>query len=256
MHDGIRDVTGHLSRAGIRRQRRKLFIRILLAILSAGILALAGALALNAYIKHSSAPRILSEETAARWDADCILVLGAGVREDGSPSHMLEDRLLTGIALYEAGASERLLMSGDHGQIGYNEVGVMKSFAVDAGVPSEAVFMDHAGFSTYESLCRARDVFGAKKILIVTQSYHLYRALYTAERLGLEACGVSADVRTYWGQPMREVREIAARVKDALWCVIQPPPTYLGEAIPLSGDGNCTNDDGYESVRAGKILPG
>jgi len=251
MHDAIRDVTGHLTPEGRRVWRRKRLRRLFAAALAFVLLCGLGALALDAHIRRQGEERILGIAEAA-LEADCILVLGAGVRDNGTPSHMLEDRLKTGIALYEAGASEKLLMSGDHGRTGYNEVGVMKNFAVERGIADSDVFMDHAGFSTYESLYRARDVFGAKRIIIVTQKYHLYRALYIAESLGLEAWGVSADLRTYAGQPIREVREIAARVKDALWCVIRPAPTYLGEMIPISGDGNATNDAAYEAGNFGK----
>jgi SanA protein len=97
---------------------------------------------------------------------------------------MLLDRLNQGIALYEAEVSDRLLMSGDHGQTDYDEVNVMKRIAVEAGIPSSHVFMDHAGFSTYESLIRARDVFGVKRLIIVSQKEHLYRALMIADELG------------------------------------------------------------------------
>ena len=131
----------------------------------AGIVCLAG---VNTYMIKSTEKRILTQEEAAALGADCILVLGAGVHPDGNPSNMLEDRLLRGIELYDAGASQKLLMSGDHGRKNYDEVNVMKQFAVARGVPSEDVFMDHAGFSTYESMYRARDVFQADKVIIVT----------------------------------------------------------------------------------------
>ena len=153
---------------------------------------------------------------------------------------MLNDRLLQGIALYEAGVSDRILMSGDHGRADYDEVNLMKQFAIDRGVPSEAVFMDHAGFSTYESMYRARDVFGAKRIVVVSQEYHLYRALYVAERLGLDAYGVSADLRPYAGQQAREIREVLARNKDFLTAIAQPLPTFLGDPISLSGSAAAT----------------
>lgn len=156
---------------------------------------------------------------------------------------MLRDRLDTSLALFDAGVSDRLLMSGDHGRKDYDEVNVMKSYAVGAGVASECVFMDHAGFSTYESIYRAKEIFCADKIIIVTQSYHLYRALYIAEALGLDAYGVSSDLNTYGGQLYRDLREILARVKDIAMCIIKPEPTYLGDTIPLSGNGNSTNDD-------------
>lgn len=197
---------------------------------------------LSSYMKNHTAERILSAEEAADMDADCILILGCGVREDDTPSLMLRDRLETGIALYEAGAAEKLLMSGDHGRKEYDEVNTMKDFAMERGIPSEDIFMDHAGFSTYDSMYRARDVFCAKKVIIVTQAYHLPRALYVAEKLGLEAYGVAALDVNYHGQMYRELREMLARAKDFCSAWLQPAPKYLGEAIPVSGDGNLTND--------------
>lgn len=222
---------------------RKHRIRIILCIFLAAVLLMPlTMLLINLQVKHSVKDRILTPKEAAGVEADCILVLGAGVWEDGSPSQMLEDRLLQGIELYQAGASDRLLMSGDHGRVGYDEVNVMKSFAVDRGIPSENIFMDHAGFSTYDSMYRARDIFQAKKIIIVTQRYHLYRALYVAEALGLEAYGVASDPRQYAGQSYRELREVAARIKDFLYVVVKPKPTYLGDSIPVYGNGDITND--------------
>lgn len=197
---------------------------------------------LSAYVKNKTAEQILSAEEVSSLDADCILVLGCGIREDGTPSHMLEDRLLRGIELYEAGASKRMLMSGDHGSVDYDEVNLMKSFAVEHGVPSEAVFMDHAGFSTYESIVRAKEVFQVKKMIIVSQEYHLPRALYLADRMGLEAYGVASDLRSYRAQTYREIRELAARAKDVILGILQPEPTYLGNSIPISGNGDMTND--------------
>lgn len=186
--------------------------------------------------------RILTAEDAATLDVDCILVLGAGVWENDRPSFMLEDRLLQGIELYQKGASERLLMSGDHGQKDYDEVNVMKNFATERGIDSEHVFMDHAGFSTYDSLYRAKEIFQAEKIIIVTQEYHMYRALYIAEKLGLEAYGVTSNPRSYAGQEGRDLREMIARTKDFMNVLVKPKPTYLGEAIPVSGNGDVTND--------------
>ena len=161
---------------------------------------------------------------------------------------MLADRLRRGIELYQSGAAPKLLMSGDHGQKDYNEVKAMKLEAMDEGIPSEDIFMDHAGFSTYESIFRARDVFAADKIIIVTQEYHLYRALHIANALGVEAYGVAADYHTYVGQAYRELREILARNKDFATSILKPEPTYLGDVIPVSGDGNLTNDEDMEPV--------
>ena len=169
------------------------------------------------------------------------MVLGAGIWGDG-PSPMLEDRLLEGLRLYNQKVSSKLVMSGDHGNIDYDEVNIMKSFAVEQGVPSEDVFMDHAGFDTYDSMYRIRDVFGAKKIVIVTQKYHLYRAIYIAKRLGLEAYGVPSDPRSYVGETYREAREILARDKDFVKCIFKPKPTFLGDPISLKGSGDVTND--------------
>ena len=192
----------------------------------------------------SSRTLIVSPEKAAEGSADCVLVLGAGVQPDGRPSPMLSERINTGVKLYKAGAAPKLLMSGDHGTKGHDEVNAMKDAALAAGVPSADVFMDHAGFSTYDSMYRARDIFGAEKIVIVTQAYHLPRALWIAKRMGLEAVGVACDTRRYAGQTYRDLRELAARDKDFIKCLRMPEPKYLGDAIPLTGSGDVTNDKG------------
>ncbi len=223
---------------------KKILLRTLCVLLALGILGAAVLLGINGYVKSTAKPRILSpEDAAAMTDVDCILVLGCLVRSGGVPSDMLSDRLTRSVELYELGAAPKLLMSGDHGRPDYDEVDAMKQFAVNAGIPSGDIFMDHAGFSTYESLYRAKEVFQAKKIIIVTQEYHLYRALYIAGELGLEAYGVSSDYHTYRGQTARDIREVLARVKDFASCIFLPEPSYLGETIPVSGDGNLTNDE-------------
>ncbi|SCJ44812.1 vancomycin high temperature exclusion protein [uncultured Clostridium sp.] len=217
--------------------KRRGIIRRLLSWILILVLILGG---INLYVIFKVKGRIVPLEQAAGIKADCVLVLGAGVRGDGAPTPMLKDRLTQGIALYQVGASDRLLMSGDHGTPEYDEVNAMKQFAVDSGVPSEKVFMDHAGFSTYESVYRAQAVFQAKKVIIVSQGYHLYRALYVADALGLEAYGVTADLQPYQGQWARQGREALARVKDFFFGLFKPAPTYLGEAIPVSGNGDDT----------------
>lgn len=200
-------------------------------------------LAINFYVVRSAKDRLVTKgHTDSTIHADCILVLGAGIRADGSPTPMLKDRLDTAIEVYKSGAAPKLLMSGDHSREDYDEVQTMKDYAIDKGVPSEDIFMDHAGFSTYESLYRARDIFQAQNIVIVTQKYHLYRALYTAEALSLQALGVPADTKTYGGQTYRDLREILARNKDFLTSIYKPKPTYLGDTIPVNGNGNITND--------------
>lgn len=182
------------------------------------------------------------EEAQMLTDVDCIIVLGASVRNGTTPSPMLADRLDRGIELYEKGCSPKLLMSGDHGGIYYDEVNVMKNYAKDKGIPSEDIFMDHAGFSTYESMYRANAVFGAKKVIIVTQKYHLSRALYIAKKMGLDAYGVAAEDIRYTGQMKRNIREFFARGKDFFSCIIKPEPTIVGGHISLEGSGDVTND--------------
>lgn len=231
-----------------RENKRKLLIRRLLfgliLLFAAGIGAVFG---VNTYVQASVQDRILTEEQAAELEEiDCVLVLGCGLEADGSPSPMLHDRLQQGVALYQKEAAPKLLVSGDHGREEYDEVNAMKRFAEEQGVPSEDVFMDHAGFSTYESVYRARDIFQVRRMVIVTQEYHLSRALYIAKRLGIEAWGVPADPRTYSGQTARDLREILARDKDFLTCILKPKPTYLGKAIPVNGNGNFTNDGNLE----------
>ena len=155
---------------------------------------------------------------------------------------MLKDRLEKGIELYKAGVAPKIIMSGDHGKESYDEVNLMKEYAIEKGVPSEDIFMDHAGFSTYDSIYRARDIFKVKKMIIVTQKFHLYRALYLSNKLGIEAYGVMAEPIKYSGQFYRELREILARDKDFIKAIVKPKPTYLGESIPVNGNGDETND--------------
>ncbi len=198
----------------------------------------------NAYVILTAKNNIISPDDANSLSGiDCIIVLGCQVKPDKTPSDMLKDRLTRGVELYKNGASPKILMSGDHGGLYYNEVGTMKQFAIDNGIPSSDVFMDHAGFSTYETMYRAKEIFKAKKVIIVTQKYHLYRAIYIAEKLGLEAYGVDSDYHTYWGQSKREIREILARSKDFVTVITKPEPTHLGDSIPIqNGNGDVTND--------------
>jgi Uncharacterized membrane protein len=224
----------------IHKKRIKGILFVLISLAAAGLLLIA---AVNVFVRSSVRKRIISSEEALKLDkVDCILILGAGIWENNKPSQMLEDRLKLGIKLYQAGAADKLLMSGDHGKKDYNEVGVMKQYAITAGVPSEDIFMDHAGFSTYESLYRARDIFQAHKVIVVTQKYHMYRALYIGKGLGMEVYGVASDPREYAGQYKRQLREIVARGKDFFYVITKPRPKYLGDIIPVNGNGNVTND--------------
>ena len=220
--------------------------RAILKRLAAGIccMALCGVVLLfgiNIHMQNATAENMLSVEEAVEKDADCILILGCRVMPDGTPSLMLRDRLERGLLLYEAGASDRLLMSGDHGTKGYDEVNTMKTYALERGIAEEVIFMDHAGFDTYDSMYRAKEIFCAERVLVVSQAYHLPRAVYIAERLGLEAYGVAAEDILYRGQKYRECREMLARVKDFGQAWLKLKPKYLGEQIPIQGNGMETN---------------
>ena len=224
-------------------KKKKLLRSIIIILIAITILGAASVFIINNYVKSVAEKCILTVDDAAKLDdVDCIIVLGCQVKDDGSLSHMLRDRLIRAIEVYNSGAADKILMSGDHGQKNYNEVGAMKQYAIENGVPSENIFMDHAGFSTYETVYRAKEVFGTKKVIIVTQEYHLYRALYIADKLGVDAYGVSSDLNIYGGQSQRDIREILARCKDFAMCIFKPEPTYLGEMIPVSGNGDITND--------------
>ncbi len=224
------------------RKKHGWVFRALRFVVLTGFVLLAFTAAINVYMMLSTRDRILPLAEAENLDMECVMVLGAGVNRRGTPSAMLKDRLQVGLDAYRLGAAPKLLMTGDHGRLNYDEVNAMKDFAIEAGIPSSDVFMDHAGFSTYESMYRARDIFQVKKMVIVTQHYHLYRALYNADRMGIQAVGIPSDLHHYRRQTFFDAREYAARVKDFLWGIFQPYPTYLGEAIPVTGDGDLTND--------------
>ena len=222
-------------------KKKKVLKTVIIIILALAVICSAAAVIINARVVSVGKKLTVTADFAAETgEFDCIIVLGCLVRPDGELSDMLRDRLDTAVELYKKGAAPKLLMSGDHGTKEYDEVNAMKNYAIECGVPSEDVFMDHAGFSTYETVCRAKEVFCAKKALIVTQEYHLYRALYIAEMIGLEAYGVPADLHVYAGQTKRDLREFLARNKDFIMCIFKPAPKYLGDPIPLTGSGDVT----------------
>ena len=145
---------------------------------------------------------------------DVILILGCGIKKNGVPSDMLQDRMTTGLALYQAGVAPKILLSGDNERNDYNEIAVMKRICLEAGVPEEDILTDRYGLSTYDSIVRARVQYGVERAIIVTQTYHLHRALYIAKKMGIEAVGVDADIRSYRLRTYRELREVLARCKD------------------------------------------
>ena len=151
---------------------------------------------------------------------DCILVLGAGLRADGSPSDMLSDRLDVAIGLYNMGVSEIILLSGDCSGLDYDEVLAMENYCLERGIPETAIVKDGRGYSTYESMQNLKDTGRYERVVIVTQRYHLYRAIYIAEKMGISADGADAELRSYRGQIMRDIREIAARTKDVFMIML------------------------------------
>jgi len=205
-------------------------------VLSAGLLTLV----CNLVIIQAAATHIVDSPEKAP-PSQCAIVLGARVFSDGDPTAMLADRLEVAIELYELGKVDKLLLSGDHGQDSYDEVNVMLEYVLARGIPEEDVFTDHAGFDTYDTMYRARDVFLVKKAIIVTQSFHLSRAVYTARELGLDAVGVSSDLRVYKHPTRNALREVLARVKAVMDIhIFHSEPKYLGTTHPITGDGRST----------------
>lgn len=226
-------------------RKKRLYVLLTEIFLILILVGLVMFLVLNVFVKMTAEKdfaTVKELQEAETSQVDAVLVLGAQVKADGSLSKMLKERLDTGIQIYKAGITERMIMSGDHGSEDYDEVNAMKQYAIEQGVPSECIFMDHAGFSTYESMYRAKEVFEADNLVIVTQKYHLYRAVYDAKALGIDAKGVICDTKVYRGDKYRKFRESLARIKDVGYTILKPEPSYLGESIPVSGNGDATND--------------
>ena len=213
--------------------------KLMKLIFSLAVIGIISILMINYVVTSSTNKQIINvDDVSSIDDIDCIIVLGCQVKSDGSLSLMLQDRLDKAIEVYNQ-TNTKLLMSGDHGTIQYDEVNAMKNYAISQNIASSEVFMDHAGFSTYESIYRAKEVFQADKIIIISQEYHLYRALYIANQLGIDAYGIACQ---YSGQTQREIREILARYKDYFSCLFKVKPTFLGEVIDLNQSGDITND--------------
>ena len=180
---------------------------------------------INFYVILSTKNRIVSGNSELLTDIDYIVILGAGIRR-GKPSPMLEDRLKTGISLYNNDISNKILITGDHMNDDYDEVTVMKNYLLEHGIPEEDIIADNYGISTYDSIYRVKNVYKSNKVVIVSQRYHLYRALFLSDNLDLESYGVEADLRYYYGQWYREIREILARNKDFIKGIIKPKAVY------------------------------
>lgn len=197
-------------------------------------------LIINYYV--SSSGKAYIKEMKDLENADAVIVLGAQVHKSGTPSDMLEDRLKMGLDIYNSGCVDKILLTGDHGREEYDEVNNMRRYMEDRGIKKEDIFMDHAGFNTYDSMYRLKEIFKVKKVIIVTQEYHLVRALYIAKSIGIDVQGVTSDLRTYPGIEYYKARDFLARFKAFLYVNIKAKPKFLGEEIPISGDGRLTHD--------------
>jgi vancomycin permeability regulator SanA len=205
-----------------------------------GLMGISCVASANFFVGRYAVPYIFTD-AGQLPQADAILVLGAFVEESGRPSATLRQRLDNALILYNEGKADRIILSGDHGQKDYDEVNAMKDYMMERGVPREVLFLDHAGFNTYDSMYRARDIFQVESLLICTQRFHIDRSVYIARRMGIDAYGYPQESWLGYYRRLYGVREGLATVK-ALWDVeiTKRKPRFLGEPIPISGCGLAT----------------
>lgn len=200
-------------------------VRLVCLIVGAAILMSLALVTVSASVK-SFGGRYVTEEPTGEYG--CIIVLGTKVNGDGSLSERLSDRVDTAVSLYMSGAASLILMSGDgEDPSEYDEPSAMKAYAVAAGVPEEDIITDRYGLSTYDSIWRAKNVYKTDNFIVVTQEYHLFRAMYIAAKLGCkDCCGVAADARSYDRIAWYELRDAVARVKDFFFVRHEHTPEY------------------------------
>lgn len=216
--------------------KKKLLKRVMVF---CGISCVCGILAVwcaDLYVQRAAAPYLDQSLPAA---VDAILIPGAAVRGD-TVSYVLQARLDKGLELYRSGISQKIIVSGDHGSEDYDEVNAMRKYLMERGVPREAIFMDHAGFDSYSSMYRARDVFCAQSLMITSQAYHNERTVFIGRGLGLSVYGAAAE--DVYIDPYRIIREPLARVKAVWQTALKPKPKFLGDTLPVWGDGTATDD--------------
>lgn len=201
--------------------------------LGLGVLGVGAVLGFAAWVTASTAPLIYAPGAVDLPVRHVALVFGAGLNPQGGPSAVLYDRVVTGVDLYRAGKVAKLLMTGDNSEVDYNEVGAMRQTALDLGVPAGDIVLDYAGFRTYDSCYRARDVFGLRAATLVTNRFHLPRALYICRALGLDVVGVDADRRAYAGTAYWTLREVLALPVAGWWSATDHAPTFLGPAVDV-----------------------
>ena len=207
---------------------------------TAGIILVIGIL-INIYIENVTKNYIYSDinDVPKSYTG---LVLGAFVSERGTPSYVLRQRLDKAVELYKAGKIERILVSGDHGKKNYDEVNGMKEYLLKNGVPLKDIFLDHAGFDTYSSMVRAREIFEVDSVIIITQRFHLTRSVYIARKKELNAFGVVANTDNKYENLYNKGRDKISRVKAFFDVALGRKPKYLGEKIPIKGNNQKTLD--------------
>lgn len=230
-----------LSRLPARRRAGildRVLRRVLVIAFGTGTLIVLAVAGLNLYVVARAGDA--TDDVARLPNAQAAIVLGAGVQPNGYMGGMLRDRVARAVELYRAGRVDRIIVSGDHQRWRYDEPGTMRDALRAAGVPAEAIFTDHAGFDTWATMVRARKVFGVREAIVVTQGFHMDRALYLAREAGLQAHGLTADLHGY-GRAQRAagLREVLARVK-AVGEVVTGRDVLLGPQHPIGGDGRET----------------
>ncbi|HEX3008830.1 MAG TPA: ElyC/SanA/YdcF family protein [Bacteroidales bacterium] len=216
----------------IKFLRKAIYLALAVTILAASF---------NIYIYLSTRRQIYSlvNDIPATYTA---LVLGAHVSRSGEPSIFLKDRLDKAIELYRQGKIKRMLLSGDHGTAGYDEVNSMRLYLLEKSVDTQDIFLDHAGFDTYNSVVRAREIFGVDKMIIVSQEFHLSRAVFIANHRKIEAYGIIADKENYGSLSYHKFREKIAGIKAVMEVFFNKRPHFLGEKIPITGDSRLSYD--------------
>jgi len=222
-----------------KRKSRKILKRIIIWVVCIAIIGILFFFGVQIYIAQSTKDYLISDVSEAP-ESDAVMILGAMVYSSGKPSPVLKTRLDYGYELYIQGKAKKILVSGDHGRVNYDEVNVMKDYLMEKGVPREDIFMDHAGFNTYDSMYRAKAIFQIETLLICTQDFHIGRSLYIARKLGIDAYGYPCEDDTAY-KTYNNMRESLARVKAVFDVIIKRKPKYLGEQIPISGSGILTD---------------
>jgi SanA protein len=219
----------------------KKFLVLLFSVFVIGILFF---VLLNIYIIQTTRSFIFKnlEDVPSKQVA---LLLGAKVYPNGRMSDVMSDRALTALELYKNKKIQKILISGDHGRQSYDEVNTIKDYLLKNSVPAQDIFLDHAGFDTYDSLYRAKAVFQVSSVIIVTQDFHLPRAVYIGKSLQLDAVGLSADKHSYVSETYNQLRESLARLKAFFDVMFQAKPKFLGPTISIQGDSKLSWDELY-----------